>query len=133
MIITVTAWFDISIRYAYVSANTDYTIWQPEVHALNEDWLSTPVQGSAAPDNPVFFLSEADIYQHMGQTTDADRQTNLIQANGILVEPTHYWLRSVGGNTNAVALVINNGTWGWGNANFSTADRAFRPTIWAHR
>ena len=121
-------------RDAYIPANIDITIWQPEVHALNEDLLSTPVQGSAVPDNPVFFLNEADIVQHMGQTTNTNRRTNLIDANGTMGDISHYWLRSVGRTTSNVTFVNPWGDW-WGgtNANHTGTGLAFRPTIWVRR
>ena len=119
-------------RDAYIPANT-IAVWNPGAHALNEDWLSTPVQGSVVPDNPVFFLSEADVYQRLGQTTNDLRLTNSIDADGNVGDSTHYWLRSVGLATSGVAHINHNGPWGWHYASNTFTTIAFRPTIWVHR
>ena len=120
-------------RDAYIPANTDHTIWQPEVHTLNEEWLSTPVQDSVVPDNPVFFLSEAEVYQRLGQAERADRITNSITANGTAEGIAHYWLRSIGADTDRVARVNNTGNWWYGWAHVTDTPMAFRPTIWVRR
>ena len=118
---------------AYIPVNTDPIIWNYGAQATNAAWLSTPVQGSVVPDNPVFFLSEADIVQHMGQTTAANRRTNRIDANGNVGEPSSYWMRTVGSPTLSVARINNVGGWSWHSATTTGTDAAFRPTIWVRR
>ena len=81
-------------RDAYIPANTDITLFNTEVITTNPDLLSTPVQGSTAPDNPVFFLSEPEVHQRLSQTEPAGRATNRIDANGD-VAGSQYWLRSI--------------------------------------
>ena len=125
-------------RDAYIPANTDYTIWNWGTQATNAAWLSTPVQGSnTVPDNPVFFLSEAEVYQRMGQTTAALRQTNSIAANGTVGDISTYWLRSAAQIANHIAVVGTfanpNGHWNWASAHATNTGAAFRPTIWVRR
>ena len=93
----------------------------------NENWLSMPVQGSIAPDNPILFLNEADVHQRMGQPEIADRITNGIDANGTVVGVSSYWLRSIGHITNCVAIVFTNGHWNAARANAPDTVFAFRP------
>ena len=120
-------------RDAYIPANT-ITVWDPGARALEERWLSTPVQGSTAPDNPVFFLSEVEVVQRLGQTTDDLRSgTNRIAANGNAGNPSRYWLRSIGLWSTGVADVHNIGIWHATHANDTTTAAAFRPTIWVRR
>ena len=121
-------------RDAYIPANTDYTAFNPEVHATETEWLSTPVQGSEVPDNPVFFLSEPEVQQRLNQPTPALRSgTNTITVDGNARDISGYWLRSVGHNTSDTALVASNGGWWTGLATSSGPLTAFRPTIWVHR
>ena len=120
-------------RDAYIPANTDITLFNTEAIRTNPDLLSTPVQGSTVPDNPVFFLSEVEIHQRLGHTTAADRITIPIDANGNVGGVSNYWFRSIAATTSRVAMVNHGGTWGWNPANITDPTRAFRPTIWVRR
>ena len=101
-------------------------------------FLSTPVSTASIIDNPVFFLSEAEIITRMGQNTNALRQTQRIAAGsnnfGSSGLNGSFWLRSAGRDAHFTAATVNNdGVWSAANADFTGPNIGFRPAIWVNR
>jgi len=105
----------------------------------SNEYLSMPYTGSSAVgvgQNPVFFLSEQDITQRLGQDTSASRITFRIALDGTVgaASWSWYWLRSAGAfNTTPVAQVDTNGAWNASGADGPNTTFAFRPAVWVRR
>ena len=123
--------------HALIPANTSTAAADRNDNAARNDaWLSTPYTGVSAVglgQNPVFFLSEAELYLTLNQTVNTDRVVNRVAYDGTVGAASWFWLRSAGINTNVVASVTTPGNWNAGNAGNTTTEHAFRPAVWVRR
>ena len=114
----------------------DFASGETTPRATNDAHLSSPIPGSLGAQNPLFFLSEAEIYQWMGQTTNVSRVTRRINATfDVSPRLSAYFLRSNGittGATPASAAVSSTGAWGVNN-NHIQENHTFRPAVWVRR
>ena len=98
--------------------------------------LSSPRTGESASyvgANPVFFLSEAELYITMSQTQASDRVLNHVAYDGTVVVVSLWWLRSAGANDYSVSGMTLGGGWGAGYPNQTGENLVFRPAVWVRR
>jgi len=105
--------------------------------ANNDAHFSSPINGSApitgsAGRRPVFFLSEVEVYQWLGQTNPAARITNRVDhaTFGNTTIATTYWLRSIGTNAGQATVVNTLGYWDAFFTSNTFTSLSFRPAVW---
>lgn len=107
-------------------------------------FISSPINGSDATNgNPVFFLSEADIFIQMRLNEFGSASASVLPVGeNTPTEPAWYWLRSKGMSESwPVGVVLPNGGFGGATANAGltltnnsiTNPVAYRPAVWVKR
>ena len=114
--------------------NNDFTLFGGSGANQNAR-LSTPTGELAGTGNPVFFLSDTEVYQRLGQTNNASRITHRVNHTTFAStgSATFYWLRSVGNDVIRVARVNVDGNWRSHTAAGTPTYAAIRPAIWVRR
>ena len=111
-------------------------VWGTNTRHTDVAQLSSPTGTPAVGvgQNPVFFLSEAELYLTLNQTAASDRIVNRVAYDGTVGAASWFWMRTAGHNTDHVAAVtMFSDSWNAVSADITGTFLAFRPAIWVRR